>query len=411
MRRLAFQIQVTILMIAAMAIVLTAGRQARATHEGTHFTATLTGPFPNRFLVPLDPPMATIQEKLTGQCDLFVGPVRWTDKHTMHFGVDGQPLSFTNGVGVIYDNRDSAVFVHFSGFASNPATGVTIGEDTFQITGGRGDYEGAYGSGRLRVTLDQNQNTTTMAFDGILIQPGSMVVPPRAATSAFRNTVEGGRERVGGGDVISWAKVQGRSQVTEVGVTIPFSLVQNPPAEEGFGPARAISVLPFPEIVRATTYFQHFELMWEPMGHQPPRYLVPHFDFHFYNVPVTENLQVFPPDKFPPDPSRIPPGYVYPGIFTAAPQMGAHAFPASDLQSPDPFGAVLLVGFWEGNMTFLEPMATRDFLASKRSFVVPVPRPAVLGLQTRYPTRFSAVYTPRGDAYQLVFSQFVSVTQ
>jgi hypothetical protein len=57
------------------------------------------------------------------------------------------------------------------------------------------------------------------------------------------------------------------------------------------GPAGAIASLVFPEIVRSTTYFNHFELHSQAHGHETPpgstnpiRNSVPHYDFHCYAI-------------------------------------------------------------------------------------------------------------------------------
>jgi hypothetical protein len=176
------------------------------------------------------------------------------------------------------------------------------------------------------------------------------------------------------------------------------------PALPGTGPSRALSSIPFPELVRNTSYFDHFEIHWVPSGHIPDRYAHPHFDAHFYSIPEIEVLQIYPPDPQPPAANRLPAGYVYLGPNAVTPQMGVHAFPASDLGSPQPFSAVMVAGFFNNNMIFLEPMFTHDFIMANARFSLPVPRPTVLGRSTLYPQKFEG--RRKKKVVDFVFSQF-----
>ena len=71
----------------------------------------------------------------------------------------------------------------------------------------------------------------------------------------------------------------------------------------------------------------------------------------------------------------------------------------------------MLLGYYNGSMTFLEPMITQELLTSKRTISLPIARPAVLGRATRYPTRFTATFDSRANAYHMVLSDFVSAAQ
>ena len=65
-----------------------------------------------------------------------------------------------------------------------------------------------------------------------------------------------------------------------------------------------------------------------------------------------------------------------------------------------------VVLFGEPMMHFVEPMITREFLLHRENFSLPVPKPAVLGRATRYPTEFVAHYDKDQDVYQFVFKGF-----
>lgn len=232
---------------------------------------------------------------------------------------------------------------------------------------------------------------------------------PRAAHIA---TIAGTTQQVCGAPVRTWATVDSHQQVVSVGVTFPLSIIKSPPAKPGAGPVGAVAVLNFPKVVRDTTYFNHFELQWNPNGHPPACCLgVPHFDMHFYHVPVSAEMKVTAHDPAPPAAKYIPAGYIYPGPNLSVPQMGVHAQTAADSAPGCRLTKSMVVGYYGGRMTFIEPMVTRVILLQAHSFALPVPQPAALGLATRYPTKFEATFDPKAQAYNLVFSGFKACTK
>jgi hypothetical protein len=239
--------------------------------------------------------------------------------------------------------------------------------------------------------------------------------------------VTGESETVGGASVVSWAKLDSLDKVLEAGVTIPLSVIANPPdpagarstrhaghdSEDAVGPAGAFVVIDFPDAVKNTTFLNHYEMHWNPDGHPPfELYSEAHFDLHFYNQTVAQVLAITPPDTIAPAANRIPTGYIYPGVQETVPQMGVHALADSEFApGAPPFSASMVLGYYQGKMTFVEPMITQARLLSKQPITLTVPQPAVLGQSTRYPTKFTAVYDASLDAYQCTFSDFVTVTQ
>jgi hypothetical protein len=226
-------------------------------------------------------------------------------------------------------------------------------------------------------------------------------------------TITGATQQVSGVNVSSWAKVDARNTVQEIGVTIPLAVIQNPPAQPGSGPAGAVAVLPFPDVVKTTTLFNHFELHWSPNGHQPARLMgVPFFDFDFYTIAPQAVLQITPPDPAPPTPDRIPEGYAYPGPAAAAPQEGVLALPTAELQSTQPFTETIVAGFYGGQMVSVAPTIAQSFLQQRQAIdMLRSPRAVTIGRVTRVPNRFSATFDPATNAYQLVLNDFQTVIQ
>lgn len=220
--------------------------------------------------------------------------------------------------------------------------------------------------------------------------------------------VDPGTEQIlSGNKIFTWEKLVG-DEVTEVGVTIPFAVFDTPPIEPGSGPAGAIAVVNFSPKVRNTTFFSYFELNWEKDGHEPPVFKVPHFDFHFYNIPPAEVMKISAPDPQPPRLNLIPAGYIYPGAEYTVPQMGVHAFRPADLERP--FTDVLIFGYYGGNMTFIEPMVTRTALLKQQPVTYTVPVPPSMGKTTRFPTKFRIEHDVQAKACRLIFSHFTTTT-
>jgi len=229
------------------------------------------------------------------------------------------------------------------------------------------------------------------------------------SSSSGDQTINGASQQVAGATVSTFARVDSNNTVLMAGAQVPLAVLTNPPAAPGTGNAGALVTIAFPAQVQQSTYLNHFEMHWEPNGHPPAAFQVPHFDLHFYNQTVAQVAAVAPPDPTPPAADHVPAGYTYAGADQTVPQMGVHAVDPSQLQNG--FTDVMIAGFYGGRMTFVEPMVTQAMLAQKQNFTLAVPRPAVLGLSTRYPTKFTATYDAGTNAYTFVFSDFVSVTQ
>ena len=131
------------------------------------------------------------------------------------------------------------------------------------------------------------------------------------------------------------------------------------------------------------TPYRFVEVDWNPQGHGGP-YTAPHFDFHFYRVPLaTRNEIDLGATDFAAKASRLPAeaempaGYVSTHVLLGTspagmtvPRMGLHWL---DTKSPElppsnlPFTRTFIVGSWDGQVIFDEPMVTRAFILAQRS--------------------------------------------
>lgn len=225
----------------------------------------------------------------------------------------------------------------------------------------------------------------------------------------FTRRVFGEKAVVAGQEVEVWETQDLEGRVIEVGYSMTKELIDNPPVGEGPGPAGAFAVLRFPTATRSQTFFDHFELHWNSMGHEPPFYMKPHWDLHYYGVPVDEVWNALPPDPGNPHPDQIPSGYLYPGSEALVPQMGVHAVPLRDLEPGFDFEHTFIYGYYGSQTTFVEPMITQEFLDERQGYVLEIPQPARLGRATRFPTRFTARYIHSARKWEFVLSHFVSM--
>jgi len=131
------------------------------------------------------------------------------------------------------------------------------------------------------------------------------------------------------------------------------------------------------------TPYRFVEVDWNPMGHGGP-YTAPHFDFHFYRVPLSVRNEIVLEDPAfaekaarLPAAEEMPAGYVSTHVLLkttpagmTVPRMGLHWL---DIKSPElppgnrPFTTTFIVGSWNGQVIFDEPMVTRDFILAQRT--------------------------------------------
>jgi hypothetical protein len=233
------------------------------------------------------------------------------------------------------------------------------------------------------------------------------------------HTVTGTTQQVAGANVTSYAKVDVTNTVLAIGAMVPLTLIQNPPSTPGPGPAGALAVLPFPDIVRSTTWYDHFELHWSPNGHAPARLMgVPVFDFDFYTLSPQAVMQIAPPDPAAPTRDRVPEDstngifYTYPGTNAVIPQRGALAIPDAELQNTQPFTNTMGVVFYGGGMISVAPIFAQSYLLQKPNLdLIRAPRPETVGRITRAANRFSATFVPSTNSYLIELSDFQTVVQ
>jgi hypothetical protein len=211
------------------------------------------------------------------------------------------------------------------------------------------------------------------------------------------NTFYGPAVPFGNGVARAWMSEDPDGNPTGVGVNLSEKALEGLPEE----PTQ--TVLYFPNH-GATDFYTHILLDWNPQGHEPGFYEVPHFDFHFYIIPVEERLAIGPNDtvEFAADPlpQYIPPAYLH--TQGGVPQMGAHWV---DLLAPEftggSFTRTFIWGSYDGDFIFWEPMVTMDYLQLRSSEVIPVRQPEAYLLDGWYATDYKVEYNTKFKQYSV----------
>jgi hypothetical protein len=170
-------------------------------------------------------------------------------------------------------------------------------------------------------------------------------------------------------------------------------------ASLGNNPDTALS-LPLPPEACATG-FDHVLLNWNLFGHAPKgMFDVPHVDVHFYLTDEAAREAIEPTASGfwekaarEPAPDLMPADFVPPPELEPIPAMGVHW---SDKTNPvfagEAFTQVLIYGAWDGAVTFIEPMVTKEVLASKEAIEAKVKQPARVAEAGFYPLSYRIGY-------------------
>ncbi|GGC54069.1 DUF5602 domain-containing protein [Hoyosella rhizosphaerae] len=210
-------------------------------------------------------------------------------------------------------------------------------------------------------------------------------------------------EQVGEGEARTYVVVDDDGAPTEVGVRITENALTGlPDSPEGPPP---VWILDLPDEA-SDTVFDHVSLDWASHGHEPPGLFdVPHFDVHFYMVSEDAIDAISPADpdfaskaENLPEDRYIPAGYVVPPgppvSAQAVPNMGVHWVDSADPLVPGEyeFESTLIMGTWDGDLIFVEPMVTHEFLLQKETRTTDIPQPEAYQMSGYFPTTYTVSY-------------------
>jgi hypothetical protein len=141
---------------------------------------------------------------------------------------------------------------------------------------------------------------------------------------------------------------------------------------------------------------------YQPNGHPPQAWAVPHFDIHFYSIPPEEvaAIRTGPCDFFIDCADReralkpVPAKYVHPDHADVGATVGLMGNHLIDTRTPElgtpprPFTHTWIFGAWDGRIIFHEVMATRDFLLLGQDACADIKQPEAWERAGYYPTRY-----------------------
>lgn len=194
----------------------------------------------------------------------------------------------------------------------------------------------------------------------------------------------GQQQKLGNGSAWSWTEHDVAGNILRLGVTMTQSALTGLPS------SYEQVELPLPEGSGVSPY-ETVVVGWDPLGHAPETYGVPHFDFQFYFVGSVELGQISPGSDTVPVPDSLrPPDY---RAALAEPSVGTHWGDtlAGELHGK-PFTATFVYGFYNGEMIFLEPMVALSLLGKEPSFSGVVKQPPAVQREGYYPSRYTVEY-------------------
>ena len=191
-----------------------------------------------------------------------------------------------------------------------------------------------------------------------------------------------------------------------MGVTIPLAAFEDAPSSHPF---QDDLVLEMPDVAKEQTIVHHLRLNWLASGHGPDPYGDPHFDLHFLRGSVEEVDAIdCRADKRLPTADKIPAGYGKPELCVNA--MGYHSWPKADLEPGADFTASIIMGYFAGNVVFIEPMIAKSALMKKKTFELPIAKPrSAGGATTLYPTHMAATWDADAEAYTFELDQLETI--
>jgi hypothetical protein len=262
-----------------------------------------------------------------------------------------------------------------------------------------------------------------------------------AAPAAGPERVTGWRAQLGKGDVTSFAELQPSGAPKTVGIALSGAALASLPPEpsdqhhcfdrDGDGmTSHTIEcahthefVIPLPDAVsqREDVPFKWVLLNWNMHGHTPPGiYDVPHFDVHFYMVPIEDvfaihdgpcgpemvNCDQFAIAKLPLPDEMMHPDFQ--DVDAVAPAMGNHLIDVAGHEFHGmPFTMSWIYGVYSGRVTFYEQMVALDFLQSRPNACQPIKSPPSVAVSGYYPTQRCVKYDAATDAYVVSLDGFI----
>jgi len=220
-------------------------------------------------------------------------------------------------------------------------------------------------------------------------------------------TYEGASVNVGNGTAHTFVTLDKNQKPVTIGIRMSATALDGLPTngDPNMGGEVPPYMLAMPPQASSSGY-NHSEVDWNPHGHDPLfAYGVPHFDFHFYMITPQEQSDVVPgPDTFAVNTRYVPKDYV--SGMTAVPNMGTHWVDTTSGEfHGKPFTITFIYGFYHGNMTFMEPMITKDYLLQKSNVTLPIKQPQAFQRHGYYPKQVHLYFDNSSQQYVVALEE------
>lgn len=213
---------------------------------------------------------------------------------------------------------------------------------------------------------------------------------------------EGQKVAIGDGFAWTYVMTDANHTPTSIGVRFNGTIMDDLPTE-GILPTEF--TLELPSDIDVAPY-DHITMDWNAHGHPPMMvYDKPHFDFHFYFMNQAERDQITPFDTVeftkPLAPENLAPLYLE--TPDGVPRMGVHII---DLMSPEisgdgSFTHTFIYGKYDGELNFLEPMVTKEFLDSKQHVMKEIRQPEKWMEEGFYPSAYEIHFDEEEDLHSM----------
>lgn len=230
-----------------------------------------------------------------------------------------------------------------------------------------------------------------------------------SAVSEVIGEVSGDPVAVGNGTARTFVNFDYYGEPSELGVSFTATALMGLPEDQHMTTYELkLPILPAGVDVHP---FRHVVMNWNPKGHEPEDvYGAPHFDFHFYLIPsaIQQAITCENADKAicmkPVLPEFIP--HAYAPTPAGVPTMGWHWIDTlSGEWHGQPFTSTFIYGYYNGLMSFLEPMITREFFLSKKTLDAPIRQPLKFPYEGFYPASYAIRYDAVKDEYRVVLKE------
>jgi len=220
---------------------------------------------------------------------------------------------------------------------------------------------------------------------------------------------KGPQIQYGDGKLRSFVKLDADNFPVEIGFLMTSEIFEN---QDILPPEEILTVLPLHQKAKQVTPYEFLGVKWS-LGHAPA-FFDQHFDFYFYKITNEERLAIpeytkatapyftlYPPEGYMPADYGTPPGQG--GVY---PEIGKHWLP---LKLPDylPFTSIMVLGTYNGEYIFDEPMATLEVLRSNPDISTPLSQPEFYQEPNNYPTRYNIYVDPKTEDVYVTLSHFV----